>query len=123
MHAAPRTATRPAIDDVPAWASCFLRERCAELQAQLLDAVDPLTAAVQEEHGIHRWTLLLVASADAPAELRDALERLHLLHARVAARVDRGGVADIAPEVDAMVRDLLVEELQRRTDEVTDRLG
>ncbi len=57
-----------------------------------------------------------MAAADLPTPALRALEELHLLHAQVAARMDRGGVGDISEDVEFLVRTVLVDRLQRLTD-------
>ena len=45
------------------------------------------------------------------------LESLHMLHARLAQRMERGGVGDISEEVEYLVRAVLIDQLQRQTDD------
>jgi hypothetical protein len=117
-----RLAEREETAQVPGWAVGFLRDRCATLQAQLVNPCDPIFALEGEEDCIHCWTLLLVAAADLPAEAVQTLEALQLLHARIAQRLERGGVQDISEEVEHLVRTVLVAQLQRQTDDAVDAL-
>jgi hypothetical protein len=107
---------------VPDWAVAFLRDRCSWLQRQLVGPADPIFA-VEEEESIVTWLRLLVELGDLPDTTRQHLEDLHVLHARVAERLERGGVADISEDVDTMVRALLIDQLQQRTDQVVDLLS
>lgn len=107
---------------LPPWTTAFLRERCAALTADLTTGnrgPDPDA----EADGIHCWRLLLLAAADLPVDQQVALEELQVLHARIAARVERGGLADLAPELDELVRTILAERLQRLTDAAIRAVG
>lgn len=117
-----RIAERDKTGQMPDWSISFLRDRCGRLQRQLVNPQDPIFAAAEEEDSIHCWTLLLVASQSLPAHVREPLEALHLLHARIAERMDRGGVADISEDVERLVRTVLIDQLQRQTDAVLDHL-
>lgn len=108
---------------VPAWTVEFLRERSDRLQRRLAAPADPAFASAEEEDSIHCWVLLWAAVGDLPSTIHQPLEDLQLLHARVAERIDRGGVADISPEVEQLVRAVLCERLDRLTSEVVRRLA
>jgi hypothetical protein len=110
-------AEREETGTMPDWTISFLRDRCSRLQRQLVGPADPIFAAAEEEDSIHCWVVLLGAAEPMPDDVRDALEALHVLHARIAARVDRGGVADISEDVERLVRATLIDQLQRRTDD------
>ena len=105
----------------------FLRDRCAELQREL-------TSGVREQHArggdhdlddpsLSRWTRVLVPPTPWPAEVQDKLEELYVLHARVTERLVRGGVGDISVEVETLVKAVLVDRLQHRTDEAVAAIG
>lgn len=100
---------------LPEWTGSFLRDRCSVLQ-QLLVSPHPVISLGAEEDSIHCWRLLLLAAADLPTPAVSALEELHLLHAQIAARMERGGVGDISEDVEFLVRTVLVDRLQRLTD-------
>jgi hypothetical protein len=117
-----RIAERDETGHVPDWAISFLRDRCGRLQRQLVTPADPIFAAAEEEDSIHCWLLLQTAAQGLPLEDRAALDDLQVLHARVAERLDRGGVADIAEDVEHLVRAILIDQLQRMTDAVVERL-
>ncbi len=102
---------------VPSWAVGFLRDRCAILQRQLVNPTDPILAVESEEDSIHCWVLLLSAMRCLPERQYETLESLHMLHARLAQRTERGGVGDISEEVEYLVRAVLIDQLQRQTDD------
>lgn len=102
---------------LPEWTATFLRGRCEELLAALAGSGRVITLS-GEEDSIHCWRLLLLAAADVGPGAQARLDELHLLHARIVERASRGGVADIAPDVDALVRGMLAERLVHLTDEV-----
>lgn len=102
---------------LPEWTATFLRGRCEELLAVLATGGRVITLS-EEEDSIHCWRLLLLAAADVGRGTQIRLDELHLLHARIVERTARGGVADIAPDVDALVRRILAERLVRLTDAV-----
>lgn len=118
-----RLAERDATGRVPVWAVTFLRDRCSALQRMLGHPSRSILSLRSEEDSIHCWTLLLVAAADLPVTSRDALESLHLLHARIDERLSRGGVEDISPEVEQLVRAVLIDKLQRLTDEAVELIA
>ena len=102
---------------LPDWTATFLRTRCEELMAALAHG-GPITSLSEEEDSIHCWRLLLLAAAEVGRGTQVRLDELHLLHARIVERTARGGVADIAPDVDELVRRILAERLARLTDAV-----
>ncbi len=117
-----RLAERDMTDQVPGWAIGFLRDRCATLQRLVVNPGDPMFALDAEEDSIHCWNLLLVATRELPQPAVDALESLQLLHARIAQRMERGGVGDICAEVEYLVRAVLIDQLQRQTDDAVNAL-
>ncbi len=121
MRLAERDMTAGAI--APAWAVGFLRDRCSVLQRQLVNPGDPLLAAEAEEDSIHCWMELLGSLRPLPETQYATLEALHLLHARIAQRLERGGVGDISEDVEYLVRAVLIDQLQRQTDDVVDILA
>ncbi|WP_370328102.1 hypothetical protein [Euzebya sp.] len=118
-----RLAERDVTGRVPDWAVTFLRDRCSALQRVLGHPARTILSLQSEEDSIHCWTLLLVAAAELPDAHREALESLHLLHARVDERLARGGVEDISPDVEQLVRAVLIDKLQRLTDEAVELLA
>ena len=48
--------------------------------------------------------------------MQSTLEALYVLQARVLERMARGGVGDISPDVEHLVRALLIDRLQELTD-------
>ncbi|CAN5119163.1 hypothetical protein BH23ACT9_BH23ACT9_15300 [soil metagenome] len=100
---------------LPAWTIGFLRDRCEALQRSLVSPETDISLHAEED-SIHCWRLLLIAAADGDRSRLAALEELHLLHAHIAERMDRGGVGDISQDVEFLVRTVLVDRLQRLTD-------
>lgn len=96
----------------------FLRNRCSQLQRALTAGCDPEVANAQaaEGHALSRWTALLVPNSPWPPATQQALEDLYVQQARVLERLSRGGVGDISPQVESLVRALLIDRLQRLTD-------
>lgn len=113
-----RLAERDVMGRLPAWTVGFLRDRCSALQHTISRPVDPILAHEQEVDSIRRWNHVLVAALDLPDTYLTPLESLQLLHARVAERMDRGGVGDISPEVEFLIQAVLIDQLQRETDDV-----
>lgn len=111
-----KLAERDGTSVVPEWAVGFLRDRCSALQRALVHPDDPSAAADCEFECICQWNTLIVAAQDMADQPREALEALHLLHARIAARSERGGVGDISEDVEYLVRAVLIDQLQRMTD-------
>lgn len=107
---------------LPEWSVGFLRARCEALQRSLVDH-DGASALEDEENSIHCWRLLLLAASDLPDTHQVALDELHLLHAQIVERMDRGGVGDISQDVEFLVRTMLVDRLQRLTDHAVETLG
>ncbi|HUG83190.1 MAG TPA: hypothetical protein VMM13_01430 [Euzebya sp.] len=101
---------------LPEWTVCFLRARGQALQRSLVSSDGELSPEEAEEDSIHCWRLLLLAAAELPAAQLVALEELHLLHAQIVERMDRGGVGDICQDVEFLVCSVLVDRLQRLTD-------
>ncbi|MGI9017118.1 MAG: hypothetical protein ACR2HR_08460 [Euzebya sp.] len=104
---------------IPDWTVGFLRDRCSALQRTLVNPSDPTLATLAAECEVDcicLWNTLLVAAQDLPTSPREALESLQLLHARIAARNERGGVGDISQDVEYLVRAILIDQLQRLTD-------
>ena len=118
-----KIAEREDTAQIPTWTVEFLRDRSDRLQRRLADPADPVFTSGEEEDSIHCWVLLWAALEHLPATVHQPLEDLQLLHARVAERIDRGGVADISPEVEQLVRAVLCERLDRLTAEVLRRLA
>lgn len=119
--------TPPAAADIPANPSAdladladvtFLRMRCSQLQGHLSrgGSVQQVEAEALDSEVMRRWTRLLVPDLPWSAEAQDALEDLYVLHARVVERIARGGVGDISPDVESLVRALLIDALQSATD-------
>lgn len=102
---------------LPAWTATFLSTRRDELTDALAGGGRVISLS-EEEDSIHCWRLLLLAAADVGRGTQVRLDELHLLHARIVERTARGGVADIAPDVDALVRTILTQRLVRLTDAV-----
>ncbi len=113
-----RLAERDVMGRLPEWTVGFLRDRCSALQHAISRPVDPILAHEQEVDSIRRWNHVLVAALDLPDTYLTPLESLQLLHARVAERMDRGGVGDISPEVEFLIQAVLIDQLQRETDDV-----
>ena len=112
-----RTSVPTAPDLVmPTWAVGFLRDCTSGLMNALTRSHLRVALLASEGEVLSRWGQVLVASEGHPAQER--LEALYLLHGRVIGRLERGGVEDIARDVEALVRALLIDELQRATDEV-----
>jgi hypothetical protein len=100
---------------LPDWTAAFLTARCAALQADL-DGAGPVVRPPDEEADmLHCWGLLLLAAAENGDPVHGLLEELLWLQARIEGRLDRGGVADIAPDVDRLVRTILADRLQGLT--------
>lgn len=102
----------------------FLRDRCSQLQRAL--SADHRASKEEEDRGgdiLRRWTQLLVPRQPWSPTAQKALEDLYVLHAKVEERIARGGVADISHEIDALVRALLVDNLQRATDRAVDAIS
>jgi hypothetical protein len=110
---------------LPEWTIEFLRTRCSSLQQVLAHtASDEFVVALDDEaDSIHCWGLVLLAADDLPRDAQAALDELHLLHAQIAERTDRGGVGDISQDVEFLVRTVLIDRLQRLTDIAVARLG
>lgn len=113
-----RLAERDLMGRLPDWTIAFLRDRCSALQHALSRPVDPILAHEEEVDSIQKWNHVLVAALDLPDTHVERLESLQLLHARIAERMDRGGVGDISPEVEFLVQAVLIDQLQRETDDV-----
>ena len=108
-------AERASREVLPPWTVGFLRERGYDLQCHLVRGVDREVAEQAEADAICAWTDILVAAADLGDDVLTILEELQLLHARVVARLERGGVADLSGSVEALVTSLLVDQLQSQT--------
>ena len=117
-----KIAERKEACQVPAWAVDFLCGRSDQLQRRLAHHADPVVALSEEEDSLHCWMVLLGSATDLSPGDRHRLEELHLLHARVAERIERGGVADISWDVEQLVRAVLCEQLDRMTAEVVHHL-
>lgn len=113
-----RLAERDVRERLPEWTVGFLRDRCSVLQHTLSQPMDPIVAAEAEVDSIRKWNHVLVAARDLPPEYLEALESLQLLHARITERTERGGVGDISQDVEYLVRAVLIDQLQRETDDV-----
>lgn len=106
---------------LPEWSTSFLRDRCAALRHMLVNP-DRVISLTEEEDSIHCWGLLLLAADGLPTADLAALDELHLLHAQIAERMDRGGVGDISEDVEFLVRTVLIDRLQRLTDNALDAI-
>ncbi|AXV06900.1 hypothetical protein DVS28_a2218 [Euzebya pacifica] len=75
-----------------------------------------ITLEETEGEVLTRWTALLVPDEPWSPDVQSTLEDLYVLQARVLERMARGGVADISPDVEHLVRALLIDRLQELTD-------
>lgn len=96
----------------------FLRDRCSDLQRALSDNAAGRVITLEETEGevLTRWTALLVPDEPWSPDVQSTLEDLYVLQARVLERMARGGVGDISPDVEHLVRALLTDRLQELTD-------
>ena len=93
----------------------FLRYRCSVLQSALYHD-DPCAAALADEGGpASAWTDLFALFDDEPT--RESLARLYACHGEVIGRLERGGVGDVSPSVEELVRAAIVDRLQALTDD------
>lgn len=107
---------------LPDWTAAFLTARCATLQADLAGTGPVARAPDEEADTLYCWGLLLLAAAKDGGPVEALLEELLWVQARIDGRLDRGGVADIAPDVDRLVRTILADRLALLTDQAVTAL-
>lgn len=114
----------PIVDSAapPDWSVSFLRNSCSSLQNALRRPESCAMILENEADVLEQWMVLLAAlPLSHPA--REPLERLHLMHARVNGRLERGGIRDIAPDIEPLVVSMLADHLQQLTDTVIELLS
>ena len=116
------TRIQPTVATAPAWAVSFLRDTCSALQHRLNSLGGHAASISSELETILRWSDLLNAVSDAGPEVVEPLEKLQVLQAQTMTRTERTGVADISLQVEYLVRAVLIDRLQRATDEAVDAI-